>query len=163
MPSHKKDVMKEDGTPVMGAGGKPIKKGDRMGILPVDYKMEDKRAMEWYYDALPEPPEQDGDGGGGGGGGGEGVSGQYPGQMDSHDMWEPSDMVDQEIKQTIERIEKNRQWGNMPAELQQAIIAAQATEVPWWKILRHLLGDLMSKPYALTQRSRVRPVHSPAP
>lgn len=141
MPSHKKDLLKEDGSPVMGPGGKPIKKGDRMGILPVDYKMEDKRAMEWYYDALPEPPEQDGDGSSGG----EGVSGQYPGQMDSHDMWEPSDMVDQEVKQTIERIEKNRQWGNMPAEVQQAIIAAQAAEVPWWKILRHLLGDLMSK------------------
>lgn len=141
MPTYKEDPVDEKGQPIPGPDGKPLRKKDRMGILPMDYKLEDKRSMEWYYDALPEPPNKDG----GGEGSGEGVEGGYPGGLDSHDMWEPSDMVDQEIKQTVERIEKNRLWGNMPAELQSAIKAAQVSEVPWWKILRHLIGDLLSK------------------
>ena len=136
MPVFKKDLVDEEGQPVKHPNGQPIKKGDRMGVLPVDYKFEDKKSMEWYFDAIPENE-------GGGGGDGEG-EGDWPG-LDSHELWEPSDLVDQEVKQTVERIEKNRLWGNMPAEVQAAIKAAQVSEVPWWKILRHLIGDLMSK------------------
>lgn len=141
MPSWKKDPVDDKGNPLQGADGKPIKKGDRMGVLPKDYKAEDKKAMEWYFNILPKPDPSNGGGDGGSGDGGEGDSQS----LDVHDLWEASELVDQEIKNTVERISKNRQWGNLDGEAQSAILAAQVAEVPWYKLLRHALGDLMSK------------------
>ena len=134
MPSHKKDLLKKDGTPATKPDGSQVKKGERMGVLPVDHKLEDKRAMEWYFDALPEQPEGSGDG-----------TGETYGEMDSHGEWEPSELVDQEIRNVVERIEKNRQWGSLAGGVDDMIKAAQVSEVPWYKVLRHMLGDLMSK------------------
>ena len=142
MPTWKKDPVDGKGNPLQGGDGKPIKKGDRMGVLPKDYKAEDKKAMEWYFNILPK---QDPSGGGGSpGSDGDGQDGDSQ-SLDMHDLWEASELVDQEIKNTVERISKNRQWGNMDGETQSAIQAAQVAEVPWYKILRHALGDLMSK------------------
>ena len=143
MPSWKKAPVDNKGEPLTSPDGKPIKKGDRMGVLPKDYKLEDKKAMEWYFNSLPK---QDGGGGGGQGQGGGSGEGEGDSQsLDIHDLWEASELVDQEIKNTVERIAKNRQWGNMDGETQAAILASQVAEVPWYKILRHALGDLMSK------------------
>lgn len=137
---HENPVNPKTGEPAKHPNGNPIKKGDRMGVLPKDYNLEDKKSMEWYFGALPE--QKDGDGGGDNS---EGGGDSYDGSFDSHEGWEPSDLVDQEIANTVERISKNRQWGNMPAEMVQAIEAAQKSEVPWWKVLRHCIGDLISK------------------
>ena len=146
MPTWKTVPLDKKGQPVKNPSGVAIKKGARMGILPLDYKLADKKAMEWYFSAVPENPNGGGGDGEGEGEGGEGEGeGGYPGQLDSHDEWEPSDLIDQEIQNTVERISKNRQWGTMPQETINDIHAAQKTEVPWSKILRHALGDLMSK------------------
>lgn len=136
MPVFKVDPVPDEDGRVPTINGRPVKKGDHKGLLPADFKLEDKKAMEWYFDALPSQK-------GGGSGDGDGESTEV--SLDSHDDWEPSDLIDAEIANTVERIDKSRAWGNMPGDLVQGILAAQKTEVPWNKILRHLIGDLISK------------------
>ena len=131
-------VWHEDPPANAKSGGKPARKGDPIGVLPAAFKQEDKKSMEYYYSKLPIDRN-------GGGGGGSGQSEEQQTSLDTHDGWGESDIADAAIRDTVERIDRNRQWGNMPGEAVSAIMAAQQTEVPWWKILRHMLGDMMSK------------------
>jgi predicted metal-dependent peptidase len=80
----------------------------------------------------------------GDGQGSQGGKGNYPKSFDSHEGWEPNDVVSEQIRKKIEHIEKTNSWGSMSGRMIEKIKAAQRSEVPWSKLLRHYLGQLIT-------------------
>jgi predicted metal-dependent peptidase len=74
---------------------------------------------------------------------GEGQGGSQ-GSFDDHGGWEPNEIVDEQIRRKIDTIEKSNGWGSMPGGTIEKIKAAQRSEVPWRKILKHYLGQLVT-------------------
>jgi predicted metal-dependent peptidase len=137
--------------------------------LPKNYGFPDKLSMEQYVQLLRERQQQDsksgksadpsgegdeeGEGGGGdnkGEGDGEGSGGSSKGAggkaiLDDHSGWAESEIGDEQIRQKIEQMANSSQsWGTMSADCKEVILAAQKAKVPWTKILRHYLGNLVS-------------------
>ena len=67
-----------------------------------------------------------------------------PSSFDDHGGWEPNEIVDEKIRRKIELIEKSNGWGHMPGDMIEKIKAAQRSEVPWRKLLKHYLGQLIT-------------------
>lgn len=81
------------------------------------------------------------------GGGGEGDLPQGPADQpgfDNHGRFGESKIVDEMVRDQVDRTQKSNRWGNIPAEVQELIKKAQTTEVPWWNLLRHELGRFIS-------------------
>lgn len=140
--------------------------------LPSNYGFPDKLSMEQYVQLLREKQKQqqqknggqgqgqgesqeDGQGQGDGqsenqGQGGGSDEGKTP-ILDDHSGWAESEIGDEQIRQKIEQMANNSQsWGTMSADVKEQILAAQRAKVPWTKILRHFLGNLVSNRYAPT-------------
>lgn len=118
------------------------KDGKNIGCFPKDkqFGFEEKLSMEQYLQLLEDKEEENGEGSAGGQqGSGDGEP------FDSHDLWEESEVVDQMVKDKIEQLSKSgRAWGKMTADVQAIIMAAQQSQVPWTKVLRFYLGQLIS-------------------
>jgi predicted metal-dependent peptidase len=114
--------------------------GKNMGCFPKDpqFGFDERLSMEQYLQLLEDQDNDDDDGGGEGGG--EGDEG-----FDDHSGWDEAEMVDQMVKDKVEQLARSeRAWGKMSAEVQEIIKAAQRSQVPWTKVLRHFLGHLVS-------------------
>jgi len=102
--------------------------------------------------------EEEGEGQGGHGHGGDQEctcgGGGLPqmGGFDEHDYWDENEVVDSQIRQKVEHIDKCNMWGDMQGDVQDMIRAAQETEVPWHKLLRQYLGTLISSKWAPTRK-----------
>ena len=70
--------------------------------------------------------------------------GQSTNSFDSHEGWEPNEVVSEQIRRQIEHIDKSNSWGNMSGSMIEQIKAAQRSEVNWRKLLRHYLGQLVT-------------------
>jgi predicted metal-dependent peptidase len=66
------------------------------------------------------------------------------GSFDDHGGWEPNEIVDEKIRRKIDTIEKSNGWGSLPGGMIEKIKAAQRSEVPWRKLLKHYLGQLIT-------------------
>ena len=100
---------------------------------------------------------EDGEGSKGGTGGGNGEEEQggkgkgqgkgqgKPSSFDNHDGWEESELVDEQIRNTIDKVEKSGSWGSMPGELKELIKAAQVREVSWERLLRFYFGNVVTR------------------
>lgn len=137
--------------------------------LPKTYGFPERLSMEQYVQLLREKMKNEGQGQGSGGGKGKGQSGQsQSGQgqgqgdgdekgeggsnsqsntpiLDDHSGWNESEIGDEQIRQKIEQMANSSQsWGSMSADVKEQIIAAQKSKVPWTKILKHFVGNLIS-------------------
>ena len=127
------------------------KDGKQMGCFPKDpeFGFEEKLSMEQYLQLLRDKDNQDGEGqgdgsgSGDGNGDGDGKGGSKP--LDDHSGWEESEVADQMVKDKVEQLARSeRAWGKMSSDTQAIILAAQKSQVPWTKILRHYFGHLIS-------------------
>jgi len=125
------------------------KTGKAMGCFPKnpEFGFEEKLSMEQYIQLLQDKEgDGDGDGQGGGSGSGDGDGeGNNPNGFDDHSGWDEAEIVDQMVKDKVEQLARSeRAWGKMSADVQAIILAAQRSQVPWTKILRHYFGRLIS-------------------
>ena len=127
-----------------------------------------KQTAEYYYDYLqkkgwgkdnrPQP--------GGGGQPGKGQSGGKPGEadgkessgvsgsqrdihgnkipdvreIDSHDGWCEDEIADTRVKAEVDQIDKSGMWGNVPADCQAVIMAAQVRRFNWRALVKQFFG-----------------------
>jgi predicted metal-dependent peptidase len=115
--------------------------GKQMGCFPKDpeFGFEEKLSMEQYLQLLRDKDDQDSKGDGDG----DGEGGSKP--LDDHSGWEESEVADQMVKDKVEHLSRSeRAWGKMSSDTQAIIMAAQRSQVPWTKILRHYLGKIVS-------------------
>ena len=110
---------------------------------------------------------QDGEGGPGGEGDpqdGEGSgkgSGKKPYEkgdlVDNHDGWGDTDIgtMDSIIRNAVEQFQQSGQkWGNISGgdKLKNMILAAQKSQVKWYRLLRHYIGNLVSTSKTATMK-----------
>ena len=111
--------------------------GKNKGLLPKDFGFPEKLSKEQYLQLLREKEDDSENGYGDGEGGG----------FDAHDGWDDAaaDIIKEAIRTKIQQLSKNeRAWGSMPADLQQLILEAQNSYVPWEKELRYFIGQMSS-------------------
>lgn len=116
--------------------------GKTIGCYPKtpEFNFESKLSMEQYLQLLNDQEEK-GKGQGNGGGQGEGQGDGF----DDHSGWSEDELIDQIVKDKVEQLSRNeRAWGNIGADVQAIIQAAQRSQVPWTKILRNYFGQLIS-------------------
>lgn len=102
--------------------------------FPKSEGFEPMLSMEQYLQLLED---QDGDG--------ENGHGEGNGAFDEHEGWDESELTDQMVKDKVEQLSRNeRAWGKIGADVQAIILAAQRSQVPWTKVLRHFLGQIVS-------------------
>ena len=125
--------------------------GKDVGCFPgtEEFPFDSKLSMEQYIQLIEEQ-EQDG-GGDGGGDGSPGDSkdsedGKGSGEsFDDHSGWDEQELIDQIVKDKVEQLSRSeRAWGSLSAETQAIIMAAQKSQVPWTKVLRHYFGKIIS-------------------
>jgi len=128
--------------PVSADRKPPVNKdGKPMGCFPAspEFGFEEKLSMEQYIQLLRD---KDGEGEGSGEGSGDG-EGSKP--FDDHSGWEESEVADQIVRDKVEQLSRSeRAWGKMSSDVQAIIMAAQKSQVPWTKILRHYFGKIIS-------------------
>ena len=138
--------------------------------MPTKFGFENKLSREQYLDLLREQRNQnknkgnqngdgEGDGEGDGSSGdengdsneesGSSAPGGYGdgegGSIDHHGSWNESSIADEIIRNKITQISRTANaWGNMPGDLQAMILAAQKSQVPWSKYLKHYIGQLIT-------------------
>jgi predicted metal-dependent peptidase len=137
-------------------------------LFPKDFNLEDKLSLEVYTDLLRNSQDQE-DQSSQGQGGGEGEDGDEGGEegeegedsegspkpskrkgngplsketLDSHEMWNESEVVDEVIRDSVEHINRSNLWGNMSGDMKEKILAAQKAQVDWRSLLRFHLGNL---------------------
>jgi len=112
--------------------------GKKIGCFPSDcqFGFEEKLSMEQYLQLLRDKNGE---------GKGQGKEGQNPNRFDDHSEWDESEVADQMVKDKVEQLSRSeRAWGKMSSDVQAIIMAAQKSQVPWTKILRHYFGHLIS-------------------
>lgn len=127
--------------PVSADRTPPVDEDDKViGVYPKDQGFPDKLSMENYLSLMEDKYD---DSNGDGDGGGDGVGGD--GSFDDHSMWDESDVIDQMVKEKVEQLSRSgKVWGSMSGDMQEIIKAAQKSQVPWTRILRHYLGNIVS-------------------
>lgn len=90
-----------------------------------------------------------------------------PGDLvDSHEGWSDKDagLVESIIKDAIENWEKSgKKWGSISGGCKEMILAAQKSEIKWWKILRDYMGHMVSKVKTTTMKRPHRRYGYPYP
>ena len=120
-------------------------------MWPKDFNFEEKLSLEQYLQLLRENKD-DGKGSNGGAygsvmksGSGNDDDNEMGGGFDSHDKWQDSEVAREIIRNKIEHLSrKENVWGSIPGDIQQKILAAQRSQVPWTKYLRQYFGNLIS-------------------
>jgi predicted metal-dependent peptidase len=67
--------------------------------------------------------------------------------VDSHEGWtdEEAEIIDQMIRSKVEELNKHdRCWGKVTGGLKEQILAAQKSQIAWWRLLREYLGLMVS-------------------
>lgn len=96
------------------------------GLLPESYELEPGLSMEQYVMLLRDLPE---------------THVQDP--LDDHGGWGESELIKDVVRDMVARLSQDpRAWGCLSGKAQNAILAAQVTQVPWHKQLRHAIGDM---------------------
>jgi len=135
---------------IQNTAARHMPKGDFKGVLPKDFGFPEKLSMEQYIQLLREKGDDGGDGNGGvyGQNGGKCDNkkpGDQQGGFDDHGEWKDSEVIKQNIRNTIEQLSKrDRVWGKMPSDIKDIIMAAQKSQVPWSRYLRHHIGNLIT-------------------
>jgi predicted metal-dependent peptidase len=115
-----------------------------MKLAEIIAKLPPMQSSEWYFDKIKdEMKDESGEGGG-------------MGDLDSfddHDAWEsvPDDVreyVEGKVKAVVEKAAKHADsqangWGNIPAELAEAIRKSVSTVINWRNVLRQFVGSLV--------------------
>lgn len=121
--------------------------GKVIGLLPSQYGFPEKLSMEQYVQLLKQKENEDKEKGDGE----NDDSGES--NMDNHDGWEESDVIDEIIRNAVNKIAKDeRVWGTMPGDLKAIIMAAQQSYVAWERYLKHYLGRMVSPTWIRTMK-----------
>lgn len=140
------------------------KDGKDIGLLPSQFGFPEKLSMEQYTQLLREKREKDKKNGDNGQGGGSNKDGDEPGGFDNHDGWAESEVIQEIVRNAVNRIAKDeRVWGKMPGDLKVIIMAAQQSYVEWERYLRHYLGNLISPTMTRTMKRPDRRFGYPYP
>ena len=122
---------------------------DAMPIAQLIANFPKDQASEWYYEKLKDKVEEEKKKGNGSG------SGDPMGDMDSfddHTAWddipeEMKEMVAGKVAAAVEKATKHADgqangWGNIPAELRDAIRRSVTNIVDWRSVLRQFIGNI---------------------
>ena len=123
---------------------------DAMPIAQLIASFPKDQSSEWYFEKLKDKVEEERKKNGGAGDGGDGM-----GDLDSfddHDAWdsipdELKDVVAGKVGAAVERAVKHADsqangWGNIPAELRDAIRRSVTNIVDWRSVLRQFIGNI---------------------
>jgi predicted metal-dependent peptidase len=109
--------------------------------FPEAYGFPKLLSKEQYYQLLWEKEQEDKKNGGG-----SSIDGK--GQLvDNHEEWSDAEaeIIDEIIRNKVEHLSKSdRSWGKVTGGIKEMIIAAQKSQVAWWRILREFLGFLVT-------------------
>lgn len=137
MPRYKEDQLDSDGTVL-------AKKGDLMGLRPnmPRYSFEPRLSTESYVKLLrdkfpPKKDEKENEGR-------DDVTGGTDKASGKHEGWGPNELVDDKIRRKIEHLDRTNSWGELSESFKEMVRAAQRTEVPWRKLLKHEYGMIIS-------------------
>jgi predicted metal-dependent peptidase len=115
----------------------------KCGMFPEDFGFEKKLSMEQYLQLLRDQQEDDdsdieyGDGDGD--------------SFDGHDGWAESSIASEIIRNKIAQISRKKgAWGNTPGDIQAMILAAQTSQIPWIRYLKHSIGQLICPQFEST-------------
>ena len=115
-----------------------VKAGEPWVLRPSQYKFPEHLSMEQYHQLWKVAVEK-----------GEIDLEDYAsgedGQFDWHMGWGENPAISEQIREWVQQISKSNAWGSLSGNAIEAIKAAQLTEVPWYKILRHYYGLISSK------------------
>jgi predicted metal-dependent peptidase len=67
--------------------------------------------------------------------------------VDNHEGWsdEDADLINSIITSTVEQFEQSgRKWGSVSGGIKNSILAAQHSQIKWWRYLRQYIGHLSS-------------------
>ncbi len=116
--------------------------GKYKGLMPADFKFEDKLSMEQYVMLLEEDEKKNGNGKGKGQG------------FDDHSGWsdkEGAELIKQAIRNKVEELShRENVWGKMPGDLKDLIIAAQRSQIKWQRYLKMHFGKLITSKFVPT-------------
>lgn len=117
-----------------------------MPLADIISKLPLMKSSEWYFNKIKEdlpPPPEGGEGGGGGG----------LDSFDDHDGWdavpdEQREYVEGKVKAAVEKAAKHADsqsngWGNIPAEMVEAIRKSVSSVINWRNVLRQFVGSLV--------------------
>jgi len=116
-----------------------------MQLANIIAKLPPMMASEWYFEKIKQEAEAAGMSA-------ETLVGDF-GSMDDHDAWEsiPEDMreyVEGKVKAMVEKATKHADsqangWGNIPADLVEAIRKSVSNIINWRNVLRQFVGSLV--------------------
>lgn len=118
-----------------------------MPLAEVIAKLPPMQASEWYFDKIKDEMKDKG----GADGDGEGAGGLD--SFDDHSGWDgipegQQEYVEGKVKSIVEKAAKHADsqangWGNIPAELVEAIRKSVSTVINWRAVLRQFVGSLV--------------------
>ena len=143
---------------------------DELQKMPHYDDMKNKQTAEYYYDYLQKKGwgKDNGQQGQGKSGSGDGKTGEgepeegagQPGdgtptgsqkdihgnkipdvrEIDTHDGWNEDEIADTKVRAEISQIDKSNMWGNVPADSQAVIMAAQVRRFNWRSLIKQFYG-----------------------
>lgn len=112
-------------------------------------------------------PASDPGQGSGGGGKDDPITGEGKGQLiDNHEGWseEEAEIIDEMIRQKVDNLSRSdKSWGKVTGDLKELILAAQKSQIAWWRLLRSYLGLFASTKRETTMKRPNRRFGYPLP
>lgn len=153
-------------------------------LCHTQYQFPEKLSMEQYYQLLYQKDQEDKQKGGTDKGDGKGEGNGDPGQgsgndkddlitgdgkgkqIDNHEGWseEEAELIDEMIRQKVENLSRSdKNWGKVTGGLKELILAAQKSQISWWRLLRSYLGLFASTKRESTMKRPNRRFGYPLP
>jgi predicted metal-dependent peptidase len=125
--------------------------------FPKSLGFPEKLSKEQYYQLLLEKDQKDKDknkdpngnpsSGNGSGDGDDEAFSEYGDLVDNHEGWtdEEAEIIDEMIRNKVDHLSKSsKSWGKVTGGIKEMIMAAQKSQIAWWRLLREYLGFLVT-------------------